>query len=1090
MTSPKKSSKRRRNLDIEGSPEAKKAKDSSSEDNSSSTNEVVPTAGRVKRLVLRNIMCHDTMQIDFNPNVNFIIGQNGSGKSSVLNALTVGLGGKAKATDRANNVGDIMKNGCTKSSIETTLTNVGPMAYKPDLYGDEIKITRIMTKSSQGDMSSIYKLCSSSGRLISSKKKELTQILTCMNIQPENPISIMNQYASQTFLKGSSDTTRYDLFMKATQLEVTGANYKEALINSEDTQKRLKETEQQLSKEKKEIDALRSKIDKLKSLDQLKAEIESMQVELKWASVSEQEAVLNNAKEELQKYQQILEERESAQQHEDKKIEDIDTKLENLKAELNNIDDDSESSRDKYNEVKSQYQTKRGDLETKKRDLRNCQVRMRNNEENIKALIAEVKKIESGNSQAEQERAQQKENLIKYKQELEQVEALLKTNHNTLQHLEASKQHIEKDEHSLKMQLEKKSADCTKTMNRLNGLKQQPSMDTSIAIFGRNMPRLIKRIEEEYAKRNFIKKPVGPIGSFIKVKDCSWIPAIESVLGDGFLRGFCVDNGRDSKVLNTIMREIFHDEPLPPTFCSKFHDKVHDVRNSCTGTDRHPNLFHSMEISNPVVANCIIDNKEAEFILLIPTSAEAAEIMKTAANVPRNCRRAITQKGDTFFPDPRYKTYGGKVGKPKLLQVSSRDVILALQDEFSTLEREKLQVYDAYKEIRQKLEENMREYLKIERDLRKLASQRNKLKHDIEHLSDKISDEHTDNCAIHKDEITTLKQRNEHEKVEEIRLTEEIVKLEEEVKISGAELAKYRAKLSNRDEKITLLNREIQKLKNERSEIINNSNHLKKKAQRARDEIHTVVQTVRNQEEVVHKAIEEAEAAGPRVRTNRTIPQIRSECQAHYRKIQYTEQQFGSKEELEQQLDEKLEKNKSVLDYYEKIQRVNEQQLVRVEERRNEFNELKRITGQRIKKEFSDILALRQYDGSITIDHASKKLILEVIPRSSQRKEVNNVQTLSGGERSFSTIAFVMALWECTTFPIYFVDEFDVCMDKVNRRIAIDILLNLTKRHPEKQFGFLTPLDASLVKPCSTITVLRMSAPERTGDQRSQSSQN
>lgn len=58
---------------------------------------------------------------------------------------------------------------------------------------------------------------------------------------------------------------------------------------------------------------------------------------------------------------------------------------------------------------------------------------------------------------------------------------------------------------------------------------------------------------------------------------------------------------------------------------------------------------------------------------------------------------------------------------------------------------------------------------------------------------------------------------------------------------------------------------------------------------------------------------------------------------------------------------------------------------------------------------------------------ANKTLDLVVIPQQgSQGHTVTS--NLSGGERSFATVAFLYALWQCTNFPFYFLDEFDVFM--------------------------------------------------------------
>jgi len=49
-------------------------------------------------------MCHEALEINLNENVNFIVGRNGSGKSAILTALTIGLGARANVTNRGISV--------------------------------------------------------------------------------------------------------------------------------------------------------------------------------------------------------------------------------------------------------------------------------------------------------------------------------------------------------------------------------------------------------------------------------------------------------------------------------------------------------------------------------------------------------------------------------------------------------------------------------------------------------------------------------------------------------------------------------------------------------------------------------------------------------------------------------------------------------------------------------------------------------------------------------------------------------------------------------------------------------------------------
>ena len=69
---------------------------------------------------------------------------------------------------------------------------------------------------------------------------------------------------------------------------------------------------------------------------------------------------------------------------------------------------------------------------------------------------------------------------------------------------------------------------------------------------------------------------------------------------------------------------------------------------------------------------------------------------------------------------------------------------------------------------------------------------------------------------------------------------------------------------------------------------------------------------------------------------------------------------------------------------------------------------------------------------------------------------------LAGGEKSYTTVAFALALGEWTQSPFRAMDEFDVFMDAINRRVAMENLFSNSLEHPELQFIFLTPQASAL----------------------------
>lgn len=67
------------------------------------------------------------------------------------------------------------------------------------------------------------------------------------------------------------------------------------------------------------------------------------------------------------------------------------------------------------------------------------------------------------------------------------------------------------------------------------------------------------------------------------------------------------------------------------------------------------------------------------------------------------------------------------------------------------------------------------------------------------------------------------------------------------------------------------------------------------------------------------------------------------------------------------------------------------------------------------------------WQGRIDIDHGRAELDIVCSGRdSSARRHAAAAAALSGGERSYFTVAFIMALWDCVELPFCFMDEFDV----------------------------------------------------------------
>lgn len=67
--------------------------------------------GIIETVTCTNFMCHEYLEVQLGPLINFIIGHNGSGKSAILTAITICLGGKATTTNRGQSLKSFIKEG-------------------------------------------------------------------------------------------------------------------------------------------------------------------------------------------------------------------------------------------------------------------------------------------------------------------------------------------------------------------------------------------------------------------------------------------------------------------------------------------------------------------------------------------------------------------------------------------------------------------------------------------------------------------------------------------------------------------------------------------------------------------------------------------------------------------------------------------------------------------------------------------------------------------------------------------------------------------------------------------------------------------
>ncbi|XP_037935624.1 structural maintenance of chromosomes protein 6-like [Teleopsis dalmanni] len=112
---------------------------------------------------------------------------------------------------------------------------------------------------------------------------------------------------------------------------------------------------------------------------------------------------------------------------------------------------------------------------------------------------------------------------------------------------------------------------------------------------------------------------------------------------------------------------------------------------------------------------------------------------------------------------------------------------------------------------------------------------------------------------------------------------------------------------------------------------------------------------------------------------------------------------------------------------------------------------------------FQQYLKSRRFSGEILFDIKNRTLKLRVTPPVTSNIEgaIDSTKSLSGGERSFTTVTFLLALWTCVDHPFIILDEYDVFTDELCREYMNRLLVQECAKK-RRQYTFLTPLEQNI----------------------------
>lgn len=1030
------------------------------------------SVGVIQSMTLRNFMTHKHFYIDFGPRVTFITGQNGSGKSAILLGLTLGLGGSAKFTLRGKKLSDFVNydESARHAIISITLSNSGPEAYRPDEFGPSIIVERKITKDSGA---SSYKLKSSRGKLISKHKLDLDLMREQFNIQIDNPCAILMQETSREFLKSAKPSNTYEFFLKATQLEQMWIDFSQGLDKLSLSKKVLESKIAIMGDMHSRVKELKEEYNDIQELANLHDKKRDVENRLVWAHVGEKEAFINRAASKLAKNAMATSNTRAKLESVSEQLSLVDKESVDIKERMNGITDELRANEVALRSAKKDYASTKQSLKVAKELIRKFKRKIVGEENRKRTVLAEMEQVQLDSQAQEDEGKREIEREIAKKMEVrEQLHAeetllLGELDHlSSTAHQEATNAYRKASEDAQAAM--RKVRDCTRIIDELRHRESSRA-----SVYGKSMPGLLNAIKRERWNR----EPIGPIGLEISLRDASWQLAVELAISNRVLASFIVDNHADDKKLKALMKRH---RANAPTIIQRFRDTVYEL----TGAQPPPTMntvLSAIACENPMVVNALIDQREIEHKILLESEEEANQIMFKRR--PAWAKEAILGNGTRIYMRGRMSEHTVTPPNDHVSKLSS-DVDALISQHQARLRRLEQAFADAQaaedraKRAKGSVDRRVRE---LRSQLHKLGKKKAQVDADLEELQESLAQDAAADAA----EILREKQ----ELVD--TYTENIEAYRRDLEAREREVPEIEPRLETLEADVNALDVEFARLHQESKKAQLALRKHQKKASKlegvksqhaARLESH---ETKRLYIEVeMDQATRELEAdteaalaVCERIQVDQSVAEVEKELHNVAKLVQREAQDRRDPAVVVREYQNAKAKFRETTARVKRLRATLAHLERNIDERYEKWVKFRHSISHRTNLYFNTYMAKRNYSGSLDFDHENRTLNIEVALNKTGAARMRSTRTLSGGETSYSTVSLLLSLWNTMECPFRAMDEFDVFMDSVNRKMSMDLLLDCSRQMGDKQFIFITPHSTSGIPRSRDVVIKRLKPP-------------
>lgn len=255
------------------------------------------------------------------------------------------------------------------------------------MYGDKIIIVRTINASG----ATSYKMKSENGNIISTNRSELLKMILYLNIQVDNPVCVLNQDLARSFLKDSDEKKQYNLFLKASQIDVITSKLNGCTPQLENAKHNLDCNEKSLQYIEREIEDMQQKYNNLQSVEKLRTHVKESRLKLCWRIVTDQSAECSLMEEKLRTKLDMMKEHMHAIQNRETIEAEIDRTVQRYRNDIDGKKTGFGELKEKYTQARKVGQQLQEQLSEKSRQMKKVKDRMARQTEDIKSLEADLK---------------------------------------------------------------------------------------------------------------------------------------------------------------------------------------------------------------------------------------------------------------------------------------------------------------------------------------------------------------------------------------------------------------------------------------------------------------------------------------------------------------------------------------------------------------------------------------------------------------------------------------------------------------------------------------------------------------------------